>query len=446
MDRHQLHVGYYLTNEGLRHTEKLANMRLPALDKFRKFAGRMPLLLYTGSSILISLILGAAFLAKAYGEGLQTGWLITAGVLSLIAASHLAITLVNWVTTLLVNPDFLPRMDFSLGISPEARTLVVVPTLLGSASELENLIETMEVRFLANRDEHLHFAFLTDFRDASSEILPEDAPLLLLAKQRITELNKKYNREKNDVFFLFHRPRRWNAADKIWMGYERKRGKLGELNALLRGRSKENFLLIVGEEEVFFAIKYVITLDTDTQLPRDAARKIIAAIFHPLNRAFYDSTKNRVTKGYTILQPRIVTSLPGANSSLYARMHGNEPGIDPYTRAVSDVYQDLFQEGSFIGKGIYEVDAFEKALNGRFPENRILSHDLLEGCYARSGLLTDAQLYEEYPSSYRADMKRRHRWIRGDWQIGRWLFPRVPGCRQTNSKKSAFHLVALENI
>ena len=173
--------------------------------------------------------------------------------------------------------------------------------------------------------------------------------------------------------------------------------------------------------------KYVITLDTDTQLPRDAARQFVGAMAHPLNRARYDEGTQRVSEGYGILQPRVAASLPGTNRSRYARLNGSEPGIDPYTRAVSDVYQDLFGEGSFIGKGIYEVDAFERALKDRFPENRILSHDLLEGCYARAGLLSDVQLYEDYPSRYSADMSRRHRWIRGDWQIARWVLPRVPG-------------------
>ncbi len=211
------------------------------------------------------------------------------------------------------------------------------------------------------------------------------------------------------------------------MGYERKRGKLAELNSFLRGKARGSFSLVVGNTGVLSNVKYVITLDTDTQLPRDSARQFVGAMAHPLNRAYYDENKQRVVAGYGILQPRVGVSLPGTNRSRYARMCGSEPGIDPYTRAVSDVYQDLFGEGSFIGKGIYEVDAFELALDGRFPENRILSHDLLEGCYARAGLLSDVLLYEEYPSSYSADVSRRHRWIRGDWQIAQWLLPGVPG-------------------
>ncbi|RYF90250.1 MAG: cyclic beta 1-2 glucan synthetase, partial [Chitinophagaceae bacterium] len=260
-----------------------------------------------------------------------------------------------------------------------------------------------------------------------TETLSDDDLLLQTAKNKITELNRKYGRSSDDTFFLFHRPRKWNNKEKKWMGYERKRGKLGELNALILGYGAEHFSTIVGDAAVYRNVKYIITLDTDTQLPRDAAWKLTATMAHPLNKAVYHPRKKRVTEGYTILQPRVSNSLPGNSSSLYAKMHGNEPGTDPYTRAVSDVYQDLFAEGSFIGKGIYDVAAFEETLKDRFPDNAILSHDLLEGSYARCGLVTDVQLYEEYPNRYNTDMQRRHRWIRGDWQISNWMFPWVPG-------------------
>ena len=331
--------------------------------------------------------------------------------------------------------------------------------MLTSAEDIEGLVEALEVRFLANRDEHLHFGLLTDFQDAAAETLPEDESLLWLARKGIEDLNEKYGRAANaaedgaagDTFFLFHRPRRWNPQERVWMGYERKRGKLADLNAFLRGGASDRFSLVVGETAVLSSVKYVITLDTDTQLPRDSARQFVGVMAHPLNRARFDRAGTRkgrelVTEGYGILQPRVSISLPGANRSWYARMHGGDPGIDPYTRAVSDVYQDVFGEGSFIGKGIYDVDAFERALDGRFPENRILSHDLLEGCYARSGLLSDVQLYEEYPSTYGADISRRHRWIRGDWQLVGWLLPLVPGPgkrRLTQSVVGAFAVEAL---
>ena len=377
------------------------------------------------------MLFAALLVVKAHSGGLH-GWLLAlTGILSLLCASHLAVALVNWLATLLVTPHPLPRMDFSKGIPPESRTLVVVPTMLTSPENIEDLIDALEVRFLANRDDNLHFGLLTDFRDALEETLPEDEPLLLLARQRIEELNEKYRNSESDTFFLFHRPRRWNPRDRIWMGYERKRGKLADLNWLLRAGAHadpgERFSLVVGETAILANVKYVITLDTDTQLPRDSAWQFVGAMAHPLNRPRYDEDKQRVCEGYGILQPRVAVSLPGTNRSRYARMCGSDPGIDPYTRAVSDVYQDLFGEGSFIGKGIYDVDAFERALDGRFPDNRILSHDLMEGCYARAGLLSDVQLYEEYPSRYSADVSRRHRWIRGDWQIAQWLLPGVPG-------------------
>lgn len=420
------HVGYYLVGKGRGQIEKAAKMKLPYADLLEKAVRRYPLTFYISVITLITLFIAGGFFVRTQDNGIRNGLLVLVAILSILSASQLAVTLVNWIVTLLVSPRLLPRMDFSKGIPHECRTLVVVPTLFSSEGELEELLEDLEVRFLANRNEQLHFALLTDFADAQQEKLPGDAPLLDIAKEKMEALNVKYGSTNNTIFFLFHRPRRWNAHDRIWMGYERKRGKLTELNSLLRGTGKDRFSLIVGDERLFQNIKYVITLDTDTQLPRDAAWKIVAAMAHPLNQAVYDEKRKRVTEGYGILQPRVDTSLAGSNSTRYARLHGNDLGIDPYTLASSDVYQDLFGEGSFIGKGIYEVDIFAKGLNGRFPENRILSHDLLEGCYIRSGLLSDVQLYEAYPSRYSADVKRRHRWIRGDWQIGSWLMPFVP--------------------
>ena len=427
------HVGFYLIDGGVRELERAAETHLPGSEAMRRAAGRFPLLLYLGAIVLITVIITGTFLAEAHVGGVPDWALGPIGIVSLLAASQLAVALVNWLATLLVTPHALPRMDFSEGIPKTSRTLVVVPTMLTSAPNVEDLVEALEVRFLANRDERLHFGLLTDFRDAHQESLPEDGPLMQLARGRIDELNEKYGSggdgTRGDIFFLFHRPRRWNPQERIWMGYERKRGKLADLNALLRGGSGDGFSLVVGDIAVLGDVKYVITLDTDTQLPRDAARQFVGAMAHPLNRPRYDEAKRRVAEGYGILQPRVGVSLPGTNRSRYAQLYGGDPGIDPYTRAVSDVYQDVFGEGSFIGKGIYDVDAFEQALAGRFPENRILSHDLLEGCYARSGLLSDVQVYEEYPARYAADVSRRSRWIRGDWQLAGWLLRCVVGIR-----------------
>ncbi|HSD39081.1 MAG TPA: glucoamylase family protein [Rhodocyclaceae bacterium] len=437
----EAHVGYYLIDKGLPELQREASIKSSRAEKMRAAAARSPVLLYLGPIGLLTVLLAASILwwmnANWISGGVPYWALWPLGVLLLLATGQLSVALVNWQASLLVQPHPLPRMDFSKGIPESSRTLVVVPTMLTSAANVEDLIEGLEVRFLANRDAHLHFALLTDFLDAKEASLPEDEPLLRLAQMRIEELNRKYADQPADgdavvsscdSFFLFHRSRRWNPQEKVWMGYERKRGKLADLNALLRSQAAGTsaFSLIVGNTAALAGVKYVITLDTDTQLPRDAARELVGAMSHPLNRPFYDVSKRRVTEGYGILQPGVAISLPGTNRSRYARLYGGEPGIDPYTRAVSDVYQDVFGEGSFVGKGIYDVDAFEQALGGRLPENRILSHDLLEGCFARAGLLSDVQLYEDCPPRYSADVSRRHRWIRGDWQLASWLLSHVP--------------------
>ncbi|MBC7851385.1 MAG: cyclic beta 1-2 glucan synthetase, partial [Chitinophagaceae bacterium] len=423
----QSHVGYYLTGDGYIATAKAAHAKFTISDNCSRLRNKHPILFYFGSISVLTFLICWLLIAQAAKENLSTGILITVCVVALLTTTRFAVSLVNWFSTILVRPTLLPRMDFCKGIPTEAKTLVVVPTLITSIEAINDLLEGLEVRFLANRDANLYFGLLTDFKDAASEHLPADESLVLAVKNGIIELNKKYGRLSNDTFFLFHRRRKWNKADKIWMGYERKRGKLGDLNAMLRGKGNDLFSEVVGDASCFDEIRYIITLDTDTQLPRDTAWKMVGTMAHPLNKPIYNEKKKRVTEGYGILQPRVTNSLPATDSSLYARLFGNDPGTDPYTKASSDVYQDLFGEGSFIGKGIYDVDAFELALKDKLPENRILSHDLLEGCYARSGLISDVQLYEEYPHRYDSDMQRRHRWIRGDWQIAKWVLPFVPG-------------------
>uniref|UniRef100_Q02AN2 Glycosyltransferase 36 n=1 Tax=Solibacter usitatus (strain Ellin6076) TaxID=234267 RepID=Q02AN2_SOLUE len=427
------HVGYHLVGDGRGQLEHTVEAHLPFTDRLSRFCHQSPTVLYVGGIFVITLGLTGLLVEKAYYSQLDPRLLVVVGVLSLVATSQLAVSLMNWLVTLLSTPRLLPRMDFSTGIPPENRALVAVPTMLSTPANVEELIEGLEVRFLANRDNNLDFGLLTDFRDAAKEVMPEDESLVRIAREGIQDLNRRYS-SAGGSFFLFHRPRRWNPQERVWMGYERKRGKLGDLNALLRGRGSDAFSVIEGNTSRLASVKYVITLDTDTQLPRDAAKALVGAIAHPLNQAVYCEPVERVCKGYGILQPRVGASLPRSAQTRYARLFGSEPGIDPYTRAVSDVYQDLFGEGSFIGKGIYDVDAFERALQGRFPDNRILSHDLVEGCYARSGLLTDVEVFEEYPARYSADVSRRHRWIRGDWQLLRWLLPWVPGA--TGNRKN----------
>ncbi|MEO5959489.1 MAG: cyclic beta 1-2 glucan synthetase, partial [Opitutaceae bacterium] len=421
------HVGYYLIDKGRPALERAVDVGWPIRTFVERSVHRFPLQFYAGGIFLITSLATLGFALQGHASEMPTWKLVIFTVLFLFCASQLAVALMNWLSTLLVQPRLLPRLDFTSGIASDCRTMVVVPTMLTSGDGVDRLLETIEIHYLANRDDHLHFALLTDFRDAATETEADDALLLARARAGVELLNTRYPSTPPARFFLLHRPRRWNAGEGRWMGYERKRGKLSEFNALLRGGARDAFSSVVGDTSVLPSIKYVITLDTDTQLPRDAARQLVGTMAHPLNRPQFDPERGIVTEGYSILQPRVGVSLPSASRSWFARLFSGDAGIDPYTRAVSDVYQDVFQEGSFIGKGIYEVDAFERALAGRFPENTVLSHDLLESCHARSALVSDLEFYEEYPSHYNVDIGRRHRWIRGDWQISQWLLPRVPG-------------------
>ncbi|MCC7173696.1 MAG: cyclic beta 1-2 glucan synthetase [Bryobacterales bacterium] len=421
------HVGYYLVDEGFPLLEQAVGARVPVAAGLRRILGRFPLAVYAGGISAATAAIAALLLTRS-GAG-ATGMATRLALAALVAvcASKAAVAAVNWLATLLVPPGFHPRMDFSKGIPPESRTLVAIPTILASAAGIQTLLERLEIHYLANRDRNLHFALLTDYLDAPQESMPEDAALLRLAVEGVESLNRQYGEERSDAFFLFHRPRLWNPGERTWMGYERKRGKLAALNSLLRGAGDGLFSTVVGDTSALSNVRYVITLDTDTELPLDSARALVETMVHPLNHPRYDSGKGRVTKGYGILQPRIATAARAANRSLFAGLFAGDCGIDIYTRAVSDVYQDVFGEGSFVGKGIYHVDAFQQALQDRFPENLILSHDLIEGCHARSGLATEVVLYEDPPSRYAADAGRRHRWIRGDWQIALWLLPWAPG-------------------
>ena len=420
------HVGFYLIDKGRPQLEQYLGIRPRLATRLRRGLDRAPLPIYLGLLAILTFAFAQPLVAAVARDGLSWWALIALAVPATILASQLGLSLLNWTATLTIAPQLLPRMNYASGIPAEARTLVAIPCLFSSASDVEDLIESLEVRFLANRDEHLHFALLSDFSDADQQDLPGDDALLRLARLRIEGLNDRYPGVTADRFYLFHRPRRWNETEQTWMGHERKRGKLADLNALLRGNAQARFQLIVGDVGALPTVHYVITLDTDTELPRDSAHAFVGTIDHPLNRAVYDPSRRRVVSGYAILQPRVGISLPSTSRSRYAQLYGSDAGIDPYTRAVSDVYQDVFHEGSFIGKGIYAIDPFEQTLDGRFPENRILSHDLVEGCHARAGLLSDVQLFEEYPARYGADVKRRHRWIRGDWQLLPWLLPWTP--------------------
>ncbi len=420
------HVGYHLIGKGRRDLEVDLAYRPPWVKRLRRFCFAHVTALYLGTiGALVALLLGVGAVYSWWAGG-TIGMQVGVSLVLLIPASELAIAVVQRLTARFAPPRRLPRLDFSGGIPEGERTMVVVPTLLTDVAEVNRLLEHMEVLALGNADPFIHFALLGDFTDAPSAEMPEDEAILSVARQGIAALNGRYGQGRDDRFYLFHRCRKWNPAEGVWMGWERKRGKLEEFNRLLRGATDTSFTVQLGDPAVLPTVRYCLTLDSDTRLPRDAAKKLVGIIAHSLNRPSFDAISRRVTEGYGVLQPRVSVTLASAAGSLFARLYAGHTGVDPYTTAVSDTYQDLFAEGIFTGKGLYDVDAFSAALEGRVPENALLSHDLFEGLYGRTALVTDVELVDDYPSSVLAHARRQHRWARGDWQILWWLFPVVP--------------------
>ena len=424
-DERARHVGYFLVDDGLRALEAATGYRPPLPYRLHRWATRHPNWVFGGGVLLGTLVALAALLWLA-GPAALAAWPLVI-LVALLPANDIAVTTVNQLVTAFLPPRILPRLDLADGVPADLQTAVVVPTLFGSVEAVEESLEHLEVQYLANREAHVRLAILSDFTDAPAETQSGDEAILAAAVAGIEELNRKYGEDGSTPFALFHRPRCWNPAEGVWMGWERKRGKLEEFNAFLVKGRREGFSTLVGDVEVLRGTRYVITLDADTVLPPEAARQLIGTLAHPLNRAVFDPVRSRVVKGYGVLQPRVGVSLPSAHRSRFAAVHSGHPGVDPYTTAVSDVYQDLFGEGSFTGKGIYDVAAFRLATRGRFPENTLLSHDLIEGNYARAGLVTDIVVYDDYPARYLSFTLRKHRWIRGDWQLLPWLRARVPG-------------------
>ena len=417
------HVGYYLIDTGLDLLETKFNYQPRTVERLRRFLLRHPTASYLGILTFMTLLVMTLILVTMYRYGMEWPMLLVTAILALVPASDLSLTVLNWDLTHFFPPRLLPRMDTANGIADDARTFVVVPTIFMTEAQVHELVERLEVHFLANQDPNIYFALLGDFPDAPAEATPNDSALLAIAQSGIEALNREHGEER---FHLFHRKRLWNPGEEKWMGWERKRGKLEEFNRLLRGANDTSFVVSTADDTLLGSVRYVITLDSDTQLPRDVARKLVGAAIHPLNKPRIHEGDNRVTRGYGIVQPRVSISLSSASRSKFVKIFSGYTGIDPYTTAVSDVYQDFFGEGNFTGKGLYDVDAFQRTLEHRVPENSLLSHDLFEGLFARCALATDIELLDDYPASYLAYAKRSHRWTRGDWQIARWLLPGVP--------------------
>src|SRR5450432_3850509 len=418
------HVGYYLVDKGAQLLHEKVRYRPRFFQKIRALVRQHPDEFFlTGIALLALIIVSTA--AIILTESNNSPALVLFSLLILfLPSSQSAVQLMNYLVSLLLPAEILQKLDFMDGVPVDCVTLVAIPTLLLNETQVRELVENLEVRFLGNHDPNIYFALLTDLAD-SRELAREDNPLITLCSDLIQELNLKYAGQGAGSFFLLHRHRVYNPRERAWMGWERKRGKLLDLNKLLRNEY-DSFPVKVGDLAILPKVRFVITLDADTELPRGAAHRMIGAMAHPLNQAIIDPEKNIVVAGYGILQPRVGVSVQSAAKSRLASIYSGETGFDIYTRAVSDVYQDLYGEGSFAGKGIYEVDTLHQVLDRRFPRNALLSHDLIEGAYARAGLATDIEIIEDYPSHYSAYNRRKHRWLRGDWQITEWLLPRVP--------------------
>ena len=415
------HVGYFLVDKGLDQLEAQVAYRARLNERVTRAVERHAAIAYLGSCVLLAALIVAVLVFAMHQINASVAITIIGALLALVPASDLALSMLNWDITHVIPPKLLPKIDLSKGLPPEARTMVVVPAILPDKATVEALIDKLEISYLANQDEHLHFALLGDFADAPGEHELDDESFVEAARLGIEELNRRYSAGEPIRFHLFHRRRQWCETEGKWIGWERKRGKLREFNRLLRGARDTSFVVNTAADDLLAQVRYVITLDSDTQLPRDAARRLIGAALHPLNQPRFDTSAERVMEGYGILQPRVSISLESASHSLFARIFSGNTGIDPYTTAASDVYQDLFGEGIYTGKGLYDVDAFERALDDRVPNQTLLSHDLFESIFARAALVSDIEFLDDYPAYYDTYAKRQHRWTRGDWQIAQWL-------------------------
>ncbi len=437
-------VTYYLIREGIWELEKELGIAPGILNHIARSLKRHAFLIYA-SVIILGTVCAASALLRVLAASLpELGLLMF--FLALIPASELVTNIVQWLVTRIIRPDHLPKLDYQRGIPPEARTAVVVHSLFSDSDAASATIEGLEVRYLANPDPNVVFGVLADVRDATAETRPGDEEIIALARKKISGLNEKHG----ERFFLLFRKRKFNPSEGKWMAWERKRGKLEQFNELLLDRTKTaDFLFEESDLNLLHDIRYVLTLDNDSTLPRGAVQRLVGTGAHPLNAPVIDSKTNRVVEGYGIIQPRVGTTLTSAHASRFARMFSGQAGLDPYSETVSEVHQDLFGEGSFVGKGLYSVGAFHQVLQGRVPENSLLSHDLFEGNFARAGLATDIELFDDYPSKYHAHARRHHRWVRGDWQLVPWLRSRIPaaaGQSTTNVISSLGHWKMMDNL
>ncbi|MGB7133341.1 MAG: glycosyl transferase, partial [Candidatus Sulfotelmatobacter sp.] len=418
------HIGTYLVAEGSPLLEQRIEYRAPWVERVPAFVKRYPDEFFLPGITALTLLIVLGVVISLTNASTSLGLILLSTLAVLVPSSQSAIQIVNFFVTVVLSAEILPKLDFTESLPADCATLVAIPTLLLDEKQVRRLVDDLEVRFLGNHGPNLHFVLLTDLPD-SPEKSAASNPLVDLCSELVRGLNEKYAGKKTGSFFLLHRHPVYNPRERLWMGWERKRGKLMDLNNFLRAQF-DSFPVKVGDLAVLPKVRFVITLDSDTELPRGTARRMVGALAHPLNQAIIDPDRGVVVTGYGILQPRVGVSVQSSARSRLASIYSGQTGIDIYTRAASDVYQDLYGEGIFVGKGIYEVDAVRRVLDRRFPRNALLSHDLVEGAYARAGLVSDIEIIEDYPSHYSAHNRRKHRWMRGDWQIAEWLRPLVP--------------------
>lgn len=443
------HVGHWLVGPGAPQLETRTGARFPFKQKLRRLVLRNPGKFYAAALLLAGLgafIIPGAYLASVGAD--LSGW-IAGLLLSFIPASILAIAVVHWMITRWLPPRALYKLDFSNGLGEGCRTIVAVPVIVAKASDAARLAEQMESHWLANADPLLQVALLADLPDAVEERLPGDEEVVAELVSQVRRLNRRHQMDGRGPFHLLVRPRLYNPVQGCWLGWERKRGKLEQFNRLLIEGERSAFSMHVGDGAALEGARFVVTVDADTMLPPKAVAKLVGVLAHPLNRPVVDHATGRIVSGYSIIQPRVEISPQCGVRTLFTRLFTGDTSIDIYSRAVSDVYQDLFGAGIFVGKGIYDLAAFHESVDGRVPENRILSHDLFEGIHGRAALATDIVLYEGFPASYPEYASRMHRWIRGDWQLLPWLGWKVPaadGSRLANRLSGVDRWKMVDNL
>ena len=426
--KREFHIGYYLIDSGLEQINQYYNYKKTIYNKIQNTLKGYPTFFYFSLLISLTLMTSIPFVYYLQGQELSFLAMVLIIFLILIPISDVALNISSLIFAKILPPKILPRIDLTEGVPDNAKTFVIIPTIFNDIKMISKMVETLEIQYLTNKDPNIFFALLSDFNDAELKTLNIDKVLLTHLNKLIKELNIKYKikNENDDIFYAFHRFRCWNPNENTWMGKERKRGKIHEFNKYLKEGLIGDFINPPEHSELFKSIKYVITLDSDTKMLHGAAKKLIGTIIHPLNEPIVDSNKRLVTKGYGILQPNVSVSSESSLSTSFSQLFSDYTGIDPYTTAASNTYQDLFEEAIYTGKGLYVVDTFEEVLKNRVPDNSILSHDLFEGLFLRPALVSNIEFVDDYPTKYKTYSKRLHRWVRGDWQIAKWIFFRIP--------------------